>query len=67
MKKFPGHEVAIRAYCDRWKEMLGGPIHETMEIFRELKQQTSLRLYALTNWSAETGSSCKLENRQSLT
>ena len=67
VKKFPGHEAAIRAYYDRWKEMLGGPIHETMEIFRELKQQTSLRLYALTNWSAETGSSCKLKNRQSLT
>jgi len=54
VKKFPAHEAAIRAYYDRWKEMLGGPIHETVEIFRELKQQTSLRLYALTNWSAET-------------
>ncbi|WP_431212664.1 HAD family hydrolase [Puia sp. P3] len=54
VKKFPEHEAAIRAYYDRWKEMLGGPIHETVEIFRELKEKTSLRLYALTNWSAET-------------
>jgi 2-haloacid dehalogenase len=34
--------------------MLGGPIHETLEIFRELKFHTHLKLYALTNWSAET-------------
>jgi 2-haloacid dehalogenase len=54
VKKFPDHEAAIRAYYDRWKEMLGGPIHETVEIFRELKTRTSLKLYALTNWSAET-------------
>ncbi|HXD77936.1 MAG TPA: HAD family phosphatase [Puia sp.] len=54
VKKYPGHEASIRAYYDRWSEMLGGPIHETVEIFRELKSRTSLRLYALTNWSAET-------------
>ena len=54
VKKFPGHEKAIRAYYGRWTEMLGGPIHETVEIFRELKTQGRLKLYALTNWSAET-------------
>jgi 2-haloacid dehalogenase len=54
VRKFPEHEVSIRAYYDRWKEMLGGPIHETVEIFRELKFHTDLKLYALTNWSAET-------------
>ena len=54
VKQFPGHEKAIRAYYGRWKEMLGGPIHETVEIFRELKAQGRLKLYALTNWSAET-------------
>jgi 2-haloacid dehalogenase len=52
--KYPDHEPAIRAYYDRWTEMLGGPIRETVEIFRELKFHTSLKLYALTNWSAET-------------
>ncbi|HEY6902386.1 MAG TPA: HAD family phosphatase [Puia sp.] len=54
VRKFPEHEASIRAYYDRWKEMLGGPIHDTVEIFRELKTKTDLKLYALTNWSAET-------------
>jgi 2-haloacid dehalogenase len=54
VKKFPEHETSIRAYYGRWKEMLGGPIHETVEIFRQLKFHTDLKLYALTNWSAET-------------
>ena len=52
--KYPDHETSIRAYYGRWQEMLGGPIHETVEIFRELKNQGRLKLYALTNWSAET-------------
>jgi 2-haloacid dehalogenase len=50
----PEWEKEIRAYYGRWKEMLGGPIHETVEIFRKLKQKTNLKTYALTNWSAET-------------
>ena len=54
VRKFPDHEVSIRAYYGRWKEMLGGPIHETVEIFRQLKFHSSIKLYALTNWSAET-------------
>jgi 2-haloacid dehalogenase len=54
VKKFPEHEASIRAYYGRWKEMLGGPIHDTVEIFRQLKCNTDIRLYALTNWSAET-------------
>jgi 2-haloacid dehalogenase len=54
VRQFPAHEASIRAYYGRWKEMLGGPIHETVEIFRQLKFHTDLKLYALTNWSAET-------------
>lgn len=54
VRKYPAHETAIRAYYDRWQEMLGGPIHDTVEIFRQLKFETSIKLYALTNWSAET-------------
>lgn len=34
--------------------MLGGPIHGSVEIFRQLKSNSSIRTYALTNWSAET-------------
>jgi 2-haloacid dehalogenase len=52
--KFPEHEVNIRIYYDRWEDMLAGPIHETVEILRQLKFNTTHRLYALTNWSAET-------------
>ena len=51
--EFPDWEKEIRIYYDRWAEMLSGPIHESVEIFRKLKQNTSLKLYALTNWSVE--------------
>ncbi len=54
VKKFPEHEKNIRAFYDRWQEMLGGPIHETVEVLHHLKHSTDLHLYALTNWSAET-------------
>jgi len=54
VKKFPAHEENIRAYYGRWKEMLGGPIEGTVDILRQLKKHKELKLYALTNWSAET-------------
>jgi len=54
IKKYPEHESNIRAYYDRWEEMLGGPIDDTVEILAELKKNPNLKLYALTNWSAET-------------
>ena len=50
----PEWEKEIKAYYGRWEEMLGGPIHETVKIFKQLKQIPDLRTYALTNWSAET-------------
>lgn len=52
--RFPEQEDLIRAYYGRWEEMLGGPINGTVEILKHLKENTPLRLYALTNWSAET-------------
>jgi 2-haloacid dehalogenase len=54
VKQFPEHEANIRAFYDRWEEMLGGPIQETVDILHHLKYKTDYRLYALTNWSAET-------------
>ncbi len=51
---FPEWEKEIRDYYGRWTEMLGGPIHETVDVFRKLKQNPGLKIYALTNWSAET-------------
>jgi 2-haloacid dehalogenase len=54
IKQFPDQEENIRAFYDRWEEMLGGPIHGTLEVFRELKEKPAVKTYALTNWSAET-------------
>jgi 2-haloacid dehalogenase len=51
--KHPEWKEYIQAYYGRWKEMLGGPIHDTVEIFRLLKESGRFKLYALTNWSAE--------------
>jgi 2-haloacid dehalogenase len=52
--KHPEWETEIRAYYGRWPEMLGGPLHDTVEILKQIKEAGSHRLYALTNWSAET-------------
>ena len=49
----PDQAAMITAYRQRWPEMLGGDIPETVELLKELKQH-GLRLYALTNWSHET-------------
>jgi 2-haloacid dehalogenase len=54
LEKHPEWKEYIEAYYGRWQEMLGGPIHETVEIFRRLKQSGRYKIYALTNWSAET-------------
>src|SRR4051812_11728488 len=52
--KHPDHELAIRAWYERWQETIGGSLHETVEILKHFKEQTNHRLYALTNWSAES-------------
>ncbi|HQQ96231.1 MAG TPA: HAD family phosphatase [Cyclobacteriaceae bacterium] len=54
LKKFPEHEVPIRAWYDRWKETIQGPIQGTVDILQAIRNARSHRLYALTNWSAET-------------
>jgi 2-haloacid dehalogenase len=52
--QFPEHEANIRAFYSRWEEMLGEPFHGTVEIFKKLKASNKYKIYALTNWSAET-------------
>ncbi len=52
--RFPDQTAAINAWFTRWAETLGGPIHETVDVLRILYEQKQHRLYALTNWSAET-------------
>jgi 2-haloacid dehalogenase len=54
VQKFPEHEHHIRAFYGRWDEMLGEAFHDTVEIFRQLKEGGKYKIYALTNWSAET-------------
>lgn len=50
----PQYSNEIKAYYDRWDEMLSGPIQGSVEILNQLHQSQTYRLYALTNWSAET-------------
>lgn len=52
--EWPEWEAEIRAYYGRWEEMLGGPIHDTVDLLRTLRDDKKYRLLALTNWSAET-------------
>jgi len=54
VNKHPQHEENIRAFYDRWDEMLGEAFHDVVEIFRKLKASGKYKIYALTNWSAET-------------
>jgi 2-haloacid dehalogenase len=54
IKQFPEHEENIRAFYTRWDEMLGEAFHDTVGIFKELKESGRYKIYALTNWSAET-------------
>ena len=43
----------IEAYYDRWPDMMAGEIEDTVAILAELRLRNR-RLYALSNWSAET-------------
>ncbi len=52
--QWPEWETEVRTYYDRWSDMLGGPLPETVELLRELHDLGTHRLLALTNWSAET-------------
>lgn len=54
IQQFPEHGENIRAFYGRWDEMLAGPIDGTLQIFTRLKQGGKYKIYALTNWSAET-------------
>ena len=52
-REYPEQRHLIAAYRDRWEEMLGGSIDETVAILADLRA-SGLPLYALSNWSAET-------------
>jgi 2-haloacid dehalogenase len=52
--KHPEWEIAIRAWYDRWQETIPGDVKDSVKILEEIKQSGRYKLYALTNWSAET-------------
>lgn len=54
LAKHPEYQNEIKAYYGRWEEMLGGAIHDTVQLLKEVKAAGMHNLYALTNWSAET-------------
>jgi 2-haloacid dehalogenase len=54
VQQHPQHEEHIRAFYGRWDEMLGDAFEDTVEIFKQLKESGKYKIYALTNWSAET-------------
>lgn len=54
VKKHPDHEVPIRAWYGRYTETIKGPIQPTVDILSQIRDKNEHRLYALTNWSAES-------------
>jgi len=53
IRDHPQHAQLIALWKDSWTRMLREPIAESVAILGELRQRGH-RLYALTNWSAET-------------
>ena len=54
LAQYPEHADLINAYYARWEEMLNGHYEETVAVFKALKDANLFKIYALTNWSAET-------------
>ena len=54
IKIFPEYEDQIRMYYGKWEEMIGGEIKEVVTILKNLVRENNFRVFALTNWSAET-------------
>ncbi len=54
ISEFPEYKNEIQMYYQRWVEMLGGPIHDTVQILSSLKESKKYKMYALTNWSDES-------------
>lgn len=52
--QYPEYEEEINAYWNQWEQTLVGVLTGSEKILRALKEKNNHRLYALTNWSAET-------------
>lgn len=51
--KFPEHAALIRAFYERWHEMVAGVLEDGVAIMEKL-EAADVPLFGLTNWSAET-------------
>jgi 2-haloacid dehalogenase len=54
VKRHPTHEIPIRAWYGRFPETISGCIQPTVDVLSNIKEKKAHRLYALTNWSAES-------------
>ncbi len=54
ISEFPQYEEWIRLYYSEWHNMFSGTIDENVTLFKRLKATGKYKIYALTNWSAET-------------
>ncbi len=54
IREYPEYENEILVFYERWEEMLKNEITGTVLILNSLKKLNQVKLYALTNWSAET-------------
>jgi 2-haloacid dehalogenase len=52
--QYPEWEKAIKDYYGRWPEMIKGSLKESVALLSSIKLSSHFKLYALTNWSAET-------------
>ena len=52
VERFPQHEPLIRAYAERFGEMML-PMHGSIALLQELAER-GVRLFALSNWATET-------------
>lgn len=50
----PHYFTEIQIYYDQWEDMLGGVIQNTVDLLQALYDSKKYKIYALTNWSAET-------------
>ncbi|MGF6780647.1 HAD family hydrolase [Paraburkholderia sp. GAS334] len=51
--KYPEHETLIRAFYERWHEMIAGVLEDGIATLEKL-DAAGVPLFGLTNWSAET-------------
>jgi 2-haloacid dehalogenase len=54
VSRHPEWREPIEAWYGRWQETINGPLSGTVDILNEIRNMDRFRLYALTNWSAET-------------